>query len=407
MSQPKWVLIGLLWAAYVLNHADRQVLYTLFPALQAEFGLSNTMLGMMGALFLWIYGLASPFAGVLGDRWPKPTVIAGSLALWSFFTVLSGFAPEGYSLLVCRALLGISESLFMPAAFALMANAHSPETRSKAIALFATSQMVGVAFGGSLGGLIAERLSWRASFWLLGAVGLAYSWPLYKFLQRLPAHILLPAPGAAPARMADFFRLLRVPSLQVVSAFVAVATFGLYLVYTWLPTFLYDKFQLGLEVSGREAALYPQAGTLAGLFLGGIASDAWRKTNPAARFWIVLMAFCAAGPCIYLLGAASALSGMRLAAAAFGFCSGLIIANQAPSAFDVVPATYRATAAGILNLVGCLVSGFAPYLGGLARGAIGIDQLMAATGACYLLMAAVIVYAALRLVPRDVARAAN
>jgi predicted MFS family arabinose efflux permease len=265
----------------------------------------------------------------------------------------------------------------MPAAFALMANAHGPETRSKAIALFATSQLVGVAFGGSLGGFIAERFRWRASFWILGALGLLYAAPLYLFLRRLPAEIRLPAAGTPPARMADFFRLLRIPSLQVVSAFVAVATFGLYLVYTWLPTFLYDKFHLGLELSGREAALYPQAGTLAGLFFGGIASEPWRKTNPAARFWLVFIAF--------------------------GFCSSMIIANQAPSAFDVVPATYRATAAGILNLVGCLVSGFAPYLGGLARGAIGIDQLMAATGACYLLMAALIAYAALRLVPRDAA----
>ena len=64
--KPQWALIAYLWTCYVLNHADRQVVYTLFPALQSEFGLSDTMLGMTGALFLWVYGFCSPAAGILG-----------------------------------------------------------------------------------------------------------------------------------------------------------------------------------------------------------------------------------------------------------------------------------------------------------------------------------------------------
>src|SRR5713101_4904369 len=112
-------------------HADRQVVYTLFPALQKDFGFSDAALGLTGALFLWIYGLASPLAGILGDRWSKTNLVVGSLAIWSTFTILSGLAPNGPALLVCRGLLGVSESLFMPAV-ALIANAHGPETRSRA-----------------------------------------------------------------------------------------------------------------------------------------------------------------------------------------------------------------------------------------------------------------------------------
>ncbi|HUS06122.1 MAG TPA: MFS transporter, partial [Bryobacteraceae bacterium] len=165
---PEWTLLAFLWFAYVLNHADRQVVYTLFPALQKTFGFSDTVLGLTGALFLWVYGACSPVAGILGDRWPRRKVVVGSLTLWSTFTLLSGFAPNGGVLLACRALLGVSESFFMPAAFVLMANAHGPETRSRAVAIFGTSQMVGVALGGSLSGLIAQRFDWRASFWILG-----------------------------------------------------------------------------------------------------------------------------------------------------------------------------------------------------------------------------------------------
>jgi MFS transporter, Spinster family, sphingosine-1-phosphate transporter len=403
--QPKWLLIGLLWFCYVLNHADRQVLYTLFPALQAHYGFSNETLGLTGALFLWIYGLFSPIAGILGDRWSKPAMVAGSLALWSFFTVLSGLAPNGPLLILCRALLGIAESCFMPAAYALMANAHGPETRSKAIALFATSQMVGVAFGGSISGYIAERFHWQAAFYSLGAIGLLYAWPLYGYLSRLPASIRISPLSAAPARFADFARLLRIPTLQVVSTFVAVATFGLFLVYTWLPTFLFDKFKLTLFQAGYEAAIYPQIGSLTGLLVGGLLADAAYKRTKAARYWLIFAAFCGAGPCIFLLGAAPSLLSMRVAAALFGFCAGLVTGNQAAAAFDVVPSAFRATAIGVLNFLGCFVSGFAPYLGGVARDTIGVGQLMAFTAIGYLCTAGLILYATLRLFPRDRAAA--
>src|SRR5436305_7422741 len=138
---PEWRLIAYLWVCYFLNHADRQVVYALFPVLQKEFGYSDAVVGLTGALFLWVYGLSSPFAGILGDRVSKTKLIVASLGIWSAFTVLSGFSPNGVFLLVCRALLGVSESVFMPAGYSLMAAAHGPQTRSKAIAIFATSQL--------------------------------------------------------------------------------------------------------------------------------------------------------------------------------------------------------------------------------------------------------------------------
>src|SRR6266404_7050101 len=236
---PAWLLIAFLWFAYLLNQADRQVVYTLFPALQKEFGYSDAVVGLTGALFLWVYGVCSPVAGILGDRFSKTRLVVGSLAIWSAFTVLSGFSPNGAFLLVCRGLLGVSEYMFMPAAYALIAAAHGPETRSRAVAIFATSQMVGVAVGGSLSGFVAERLQWRASFWILGGVGILFAWPLWRFLNRMPRS-LSENKGTEKARLGTFIGLLRIPSLCVVTFFVAVSTFGLYLVYTWLPTFLYD-----------------------------------------------------------------------------------------------------------------------------------------------------------------------
>lgn len=397
---PQWALIAYLWFCYVLNHADRQVMYTLFPALQSEFALSDTVLGLTGALFLWIYGLCSPISGILGDRWPRTRVVTGSLILWSFFTLLTGFAFNGTSLLTLRALLGVSESLFMPAGYALIAAAHGPQTRSKAIAVFGTSQMFGVAIGGSVSGWLAENIHWRVAFWALGTIGILFALPLWRFFSRVPPSFLRGASEAA-ATFSSFLSLFRIPSLWVVTTFVSVGTFGLYLVYTWLPTYYHDRFSLGLARAGFEASVYPQIGTIFGLLVGGTLADKGYGRTAAARFWIVMAGFCFGGPSIFLLGQAGSLETARLASMSFGFFSGFIAGNQAAACFDIVPASQRASAVGVLNLLGSSVSGFAPFLGGMARRTIGVDRVMMITSSLYIITAAIILFGIVRLFRRD------
>lgn len=403
---PEWVLIAFLWGCYTLNHADRQVVYTLFPALQKQLGFSDAGLGLTGALFLWVYGLSSPLSGILGDRFSKTKLVVGSLAVWSTFTLLSGFSPTAGALLTCRGLLGLSESLFMPAAYALMAAAHGPETRSRAIAIFGTSQLVGVAIGGSMSAAVAEHFQWRASFWMLGAVGILFALPLARFFRGMPAAFRDDACGHA-ARPGGMKELLGIPTLWIVNCFVAVATFGLFLVYSWLPTFLFDKFHLGLARAGFEASVYPQIGTAVGLLVGSTLADRYYKRLHSARYWVILAALTGAGPCVYLIGAGITLEATRIAAMAFGLFTGCIICNQVAAAYDVVPAALRASTVGLLNLLGALISGFGPLLGGLARRTIGVDRLLSITGVMYVLAAMLVLYGLLRHFWRDHAAVAE
>ncbi len=396
-----WLLVGFLWVCYMLNHADRQVVYTLFPALQKEFGYSNTVLGLTGALFLWVYGLGSPIAGVYGDRYSKPKLAVASVFIWSAFTALSGLSPNGTFLLVCRALLGLSECLFMPVAAAMIANAHGPATRSKAIALFASSQLVGVAIGGSLSGYVGEHYHWRAAFWLLGASGMLFALPLWLFLRSLPSHLKMDQPAAKPVTARAFLDLFRIPMLRITALFVSIATFSLFLVYTWLPTFLFDRYHLGLARAGFEASIYPQIGTALGLLLGGALADSITQRFAAGRFWIVVTGFAFTAPAIYFIGAAPTLELTRIAAMVFGFFAGFISSNQVACAYEVVPPAIRASTVGVLNLVGASISGFAPYLGGVSRETIGVDRLMGMAGILQLVAGAVVVYGILRHFKRD------
>jgi predicted MFS family arabinose efflux permease len=262
--------------------------------------------------------------------------------------------------------------------------------------------MVGVAAGGSASGYLAEHLNWRVSFWCLGAAGLLFAFPLWRFLRSLPFEIREGNRNRSAVPVShNFRRLLRIPTLLATTIFIAMGNFGIFLVYTWLPTFLYDKFSLGLARAGFEASVYPQIGTVLGLLAGGTLADKLYFRWHSARFWIVAVAFLAAAPCMYLIGSSSTLALTRLAAAGFGLFAGFIIGNQAAAAFEVVPAPLRATTIGITNFVGAAASGFAPFLGGLARQTTGVDHIMTLTAVIFVCTAVMLAIVIVRHFERD------
>src|SRR2546430_5890110 len=144
-SKRAWLLVGFMWVAYFLNYSDRQVVFSIFPVLKSELHFSNTQLGLTSSIFLWVYALCSPIAGQIGDRFSRRVLVVLSLVLWSLATFLTGFSRSVMMLLSCRALIGVTESLFVPSAVALTASAHSPAMRSRAVSLLNTAQLGGVA----------------------------------------------------------------------------------------------------------------------------------------------------------------------------------------------------------------------------------------------------------------------
>jgi hypothetical protein len=150
--------------------------------------------------------------------------------------------------------------------------------------------------------------------------------------------------------------------------------------------------------------VYPQIGSALGLLTGTTVADRFFGRTPAARFWVIVAALFGATPCILLIGASPALDSTRISAMAFGFFAGCIAGNQVAACFDIVPASLRASSVGVLNLLGALVSGFAPFLGGLARRTIGVGRLMGFTSAVYAATALFVVYATIRHFSRDHAR---
>ena len=402
VTRPATLLVAFMWGAYFLNYCDRQAVFAMFPALKTDLLLTDTQLGLTGSIFLWVYGIGCPIAGQIADRVSKRWLVVSSLVIWSLVTVATGFATSAFMLLALRAAMGISESLYMPAAIALTANAHAPEKRSRAIAALTTAQIVGTVGGAWFGGWMAQRGQWREAFFVLGAVGLLYAIPYFLFLRGVKedAQVETKKSGSGLA----IGSLLRVPTYLVLCVAFPIFVFGLWLLYGWLPSFLHDKFSLNLADAAFTATAYLQGATLIGMLGGGFLADRLYQKTRAARLWLLAASLLLCAPCLHALGSSETLAATRLAAIGFGLFSGFLMGNIFPAAFEVVPADTRASAVGFLNFCGALVSGFAPLLGGMWKRTIGIESLLSATAAAYLVGAALVIAGIRFLFPSDYAR---
>ena len=128
-----WIVVALLWGVALLNYMDRQMLSTMKDSMQIDIVelQSAANFGRLMAVFLWIYGLMSPVAGLIADR-------LCSLFVWSAVTYLMGVADTFNQVFWLRALMGISEALYIPAGLSLIADYHTGRSRSLAVGIHMT-----------------------------------------------------------------------------------------------------------------------------------------------------------------------------------------------------------------------------------------------------------------------------
>ena len=392
-----WLLLAVSWLTFLLAYTGRQAIYSIFPVLKDDLGFSNAQLGLTGSVFLWVYSFGSPLGGLVGDRFPYATVAQWSVIIWSLTSVATGFATTPEMVLWLRALLGITQCVFVPAALAAIASVHSETTRSKAFAIWGTGQLSGVVLGGWYGGFVAERLDWRWVFWLVGAFGVAYGFLLGPVIRRL-----LPSEGreragssqgSRPSGSGNPLNLFRTPtfSLFALSFFIFCAM--LWVIYAWLPTFLVEKFALSLTSAGLTATLSVQVTTALGLLSGGVVADKLIARFKEARIWILIVGMLGTAPCLHLLANAPTSASTQIAAAAFGLFSGFYVSNAMASALDVVHRTRHATAIGVMNMVGGLSGGLSAYLIGRLKNDYGMASMISLVGATGILALIVLLVA--------------
>ncbi len=362
----KWLVVAVLWGVALLNYLDRQVVFSLLPLLQRDLHATAFQLGLISTVFLWTYGLLSPLGGWIADRLGRTPVIVASLAIWSIATWLTGHVLSMQGMLWTRVLMGASEAFYLPAALALIADLHTSKTRSLATGLHQSGLYTGLVLGGAWGGWMGEHSGWRAAFFVLGITGVAYLGIVVLALRGVRDN------SAARKLKGRPMELLRLPGfLAVTAAFTAMAVAN-WIVYTWLPLFLFNRYHLSLSGAGFSATFYLQAASYLGVVAGGVLTDRWAARDGRARAWVQMAGLALAAPFLAVLGATGSMPVLIAALIAFGLGRGLFDCNTMPLLLNVTGPDRSATGYGVLNLAGCLAGGIGAAAAGWMKESIGL-----------------------------------
>ena len=373
-SRQAWVLVALLWFVALLNYVDRQVIFSLFPLLSSDLGFSSVQLGLLSTVFLWVYGFLSPVAGFLADRFGRARLITYSLLVWSVVTMLTGVSSTYAQMVTARALMGISEACYLPAALAKIAEHHGPGTRSLAVGLHQSGLYVGMIIGGAAGGWAGQRYGWRAPFLCLGAVGALYFGIIHLYFGRQsdlkPAASPSPSPRRFTAAVRELFQLSAFTTMTIVFSGMAIAN---WLVYTWLPLYLYERFQMSLASAGFTATFYIQAASFAGIVLGGLLADRWSARTVRGRLYTQVSGVLLSSPFLFLLGYTSSHVLLITALVLFGVGRGFYDCNTMPVLCQIARDDLRSTGYGIFNFSGCLFGGIMAATAGALKNIVGLS----------------------------------
>jgi len=369
-----WLTVGLLWFIGLLNYLDRVMITTMRGSIVAEIPMTEAQYGLLTAAFLWTYGLLSPFAGFLADRYSRSRVIVISLFSWSLVTWLTAHATTYWELLATRMLMGVTEAAYIPAALALITDYHRGHTRSRAEGIHMSGIMVGAGLGG-VGGWIAERHGWEHSFTLFGLIGLGYTFIVAFLLKDAPRERSINAASGVADELpeiglrAAFTSLLSKKSFILALFYWGLLGMGGWAVVGWMPTYMNENFNLAQGVAGLTATGYLQTALLVGVLVGGAWADRWFRTNPYGRFYVPFIGLCVAAPGIFLAGYTNLLPLAILGLVVYGFARAFADCNMMPILCQVTDPRYRATGYGVLNLCGTIVGGITIYAGGAIRDA--------------------------------------
>lgn len=345
VSRTAWLSLALLFGVNFLNYIDRQVIFAVQVLIQHDFSLTDAQLGTLGSAFMIVYMAASPITGYLADRWPRQWFVSAGVGLWSLATGAAGLAGDYWHLMTARAAVGIGEAGYATVSPGLLSDLFPPSMRGRIMSIFYMATPVGSALGIVLGGYLGEHYGWRTAFMVVGLPGL---------LAALAA-LWLPDPprggldggaskGAARPGLADYRKLLEIPSFLINTAGMAAYTFSMGGLIAWMPTYFVRERGMRLdEATFKFGAISVAAGIL-GTIAGGWLGDRLQRRIPGAYFLLSGCGLALGVPCAITSVAVAdpTLSWSLLFLAEF-----FLFLNTGPlnaALVNVVPAAMRGTA---------------------------------------------------------------
>ncbi len=367
-----WVIVGLLCVVGCLNYLDRMMITTMRGSIMNSIPMSESQFGLLTSLFLWVYGLLSPLAGYLADRFNRSRVIIGSLFVWSLVTWMTAYVSTFEELLLTRALMGISEACYIPAALALISDYHRGSSRSLATGIHMGGIMIGQSLG-FVGGWLAEDRTWNYVFLAFGIIGIVYAILLTFSLKDRKEDTTVENTISETTSAIGLKEAIKVlfsnRGYWLALTFWGIAGVVTWMIVGWLPTYYQEHFGLTQSVAGVYATAYFHPASLFGVLVGGYLADRFSRQNPKGRILIPMIGLIIAAPAVFI-AASTSVFGLAIAGfTIYAFTRTFLDANMMPILCMIVDRRYRATGYGIINMLSCIIGGIGIYAGGAVRDA--------------------------------------
>lgn len=363
-----WTVVALLFPVAMLNYLDRQMLATMKSSMVADIpSIANQAdWGLILGCFKWTYAVLSPLGGYIADRFSRRYVIAGSLCVWSLVTWWTGHANSFHELMAARALMGLSEAFYIPAALALITDFHPGLTRSRAVGVHQMGIYLGQILGG-FAGYVADSPDhgWRWAFSTCGMIGVIYALPLLAML-RNPPRAEEPT-QRDPAGGGILRGLLTNRNYLLLVVYFTLPAIAGWVVRDWMPDILKEKFSLGQGQAGVSAILFVQIASLVGALVGGTLADRWMRRTSRGRIFTSAIGMSLFLPALFCVGDAATLSVAIAGLVVFGLGWGFFDCNNMPIMCQVVRPQLRATGYGIMNMVSISFGGLGDWMFGALR----------------------------------------
>jgi predicted MFS family arabinose efflux permease len=279
---PALATLILLIALNLLNYIDRYILPGELSLVQNEFHATREQMGALTTAMFFVYMLAAPLTGWLGDRYRrKPLIIAGAV-LWSLATLSTAWVHGYWTLYFRHAIVGVGEASFGIFAPAVIADFYPERDRNRILSIFYTAIPVGAALGYMAGGQMGTAWGWRQPFFICAIPGLIVA-ALYGFLGSEPTRGAQDHIKATTDR-ATVAGLFRNPAFLTATFGLAMLTFAMGGISNWIPEFLHNPIGLSVAKASQLAGASTVLDGILGTAIGGFIAQRWLRTNHRALY---------------------------------------------------------------------------------------------------------------------------